>query len=234
MRTTRLKSFFTLTLILTSCAIKERQEIKTTAVREESWGGILYQPTTLTKSAALIIASADGQQHERWSPFCQKIAARGYSVMIVKAGELEPAAIELPSAAARIRAATDYVLRLPEIKSPVVVMGENQSGIAAVMAAAEDSVIAGVITFDTFFNGHSTDILQALEQNIKTPLLIISASDDPLVPQVSIKMFYEKLKNPKKLVWLATKEHGADALRTDMEPIVRRVTLMFLDKVFKK
>jgi hypothetical protein len=226
--------FCQILLIILGCSQPEKPIVRENTIQENTWQGTCYRPDIGAPVPALLIATLGEYNMDLWREFSHKIAELGYAVIITNA-EYKSSGIDgLASYRAVISDAAKFLCSQSIIKLPILLMGENQAGIACFLTAVDDPSISGVITLGTFFDDFQGEILAALDKHPSIPILIISSMDDPLVPQKSIQTFCDKTKNPEKLVWLATSKHGSEVLGTDMEPIVRRVTAMFLGKYTKK
>jgi pimeloyl-ACP methyl ester carboxylesterase len=221
-----------ISISMLTCRTSKQVNVTVTPVLKPGWQGFVFTPDANKKNLALLIASTSNPAEPEWQNFCREIAVSGYTVFAFAPSVNDSASSNLEFYQRMIHDAIIQSTAFQDIRT-LVLLGENQLGIAAVMTAMDDARISGAITLGTFFDGFETELLQSLKKSIKEPILIISSMKDSLVPQTSIQNFYEKITNPKKLVWLAESEHGAAVLKTDMEAIVARVTVMFLEKQSK-
>lgn len=221
-------------LILLDCRQPDKKKVIEKIIIEPTWQGTCFQLDTGAPFPTLFIATLGEYNEKQWREFSIKIARMGYAVFIANAEGKFAGRNSISAYRTIVIDAIQFLRSQLTQKSPFILMGENQVGIACILAAVQDSSVAGVITLGTFFRDFQNEIQAALSIQPPKPLLVISSMDDLLVPQESIQKFYDEIKGPKKLVWLATSRHGAETLGTDMEPIVRRVTELFLEKYTKK
>jgi len=98
--------------------------------------------------------------------------------------------------------------------------------------ASSDSDVAAIITVGAakHYSPQKSQIFNIIPPR---PILIIESTLKPKHPENVKVNYFNAAKQPKKLVWLATSTEGARVLSEDMEPIVRRTTLMLIDRYLK-
>ena len=226
-------------LIGTSCnPAKKATEVRKITIGVEGKQFItadFYLPQSGAPHSALIISLAQKDEPKKWAAFAHKVAGMNYAAMVFR--DAPSAKDNSPTAAnsERIIHSAIASLRSQSIVKihKVGVMGVGSAGISAIQAAASDTTVSAVITLCAPAQTGRPESDSAWTKHPPRPLLVIASTKDPLAPAEESQKFYDAAKEPKKLVWLATDKHGAELLMTDMEPIVRRVILMLLERHLK-
>jgi len=195
----------------------------------------LYVPPSDAAHSALVVALAKNDEPKKWSAFGHKLAEMNYAVMVVR--DVHSTRDDPPmrdNFVQIIYSALAYLRSQSNVRiHRVGVMGVGQAGISAIQVAGRDSTVAAVITLCASTRSRGAEIDSALGKLPPRPLLVIASTKDAMAPAEESQALYDAAKDPKKLVWLATDQHGTGALAADVEPIVRRVILMLLERYVK-
>ncbi|NOY59720.1 MAG: dienelactone hydrolase family protein [Calditrichaeota bacterium] len=230
--------FFCIFLFLYSCSINKttnvvQQSITIPLGEGKSFPAATYQIQGSGQDPVLIIAFAENLKNVR-DVFSRKIANRGYFVLSMQRPLIQSNASGQDSLYIQeLAAAVHAVKSFPNIKTNKIgLWGDGLFGIAALQVASNDSDVAAIITVGSakYYSPQKSHIFDITPPR---PLLIIESTLKPKHPEKAKMNYFTAAKQPKKLVWLATLTEGARVLSMDMEPIVRRTTLMLIDRYLK-
>jgi len=195
--------------LLCACSSLRGPEIQRENVELDGLSAVLFQPRKAAAKAAMVLADPEGGAPEL---FAARLARSGYAVLC-------PAP---PAMETEIERAFRYMSS--ERNLPTILFGVGAAGNAALSLASADTTVLGVVTL-------CAPLHELARPPGSRPLLIIASQEDGPVPADEIERFYRLAAEPKKLVWLASAERGTLLLRSDMEPVIRRVTSMLLETV---
>jgi hypothetical protein len=165
-----------------------------------------------------VIAILGGDQD--WSVLARQFAVRSYQVFITS--NIQPSH------------AGEILMNLTgrSGNKKMALLAADSSAVQIMRFAAMDSGVAalGLLTLPIM----PADTLRSLANQLKNRShLYIVAEQDPLLPDSTARLYYSILPEDKKMVQLASNRHGVDLLKTDMEPIIRRVFLLQFENDFK-
>lgn len=187
----------------------------------------LYRPELGRKTACLLFVHEMGNHSDALQKFEMRIAQQGYAVFDLPCDDH----CNIPQV---LVAACKNLRPRPDVNADkIAVMGEGIAGPAVVQAVASDTIFAGVIALYSPLRAQDVDATDYVGKISPRPILVIAPDRDALVSKAESQRMYDLAGDPKKLVCLATKAHGIKILETDLEPVVRRVTLLFLEKYLK-
>lgn len=230
--------FFCIFLFLYSCSTNKTTNVVKKSItipfgEGNSFPAVTYQIQDSSQAPALIIAFAENLKNVR-DNFSKKIAKRGYFVLSMQQPPIQTHVPEQDSLDIRtLVAAVQAVKSFPNVETNKIgLWGDGPFGIAALHVAASDSNVAAIITVGAakYFSPQENEIFDKLAPR---PILIIESTLKPQHAENLKVSYFNAAKQPKKLVWLATSTEGARVLSMDMEPIVRRTTLMLIDRYLK-
>ena len=115
----------------------------------------------------------------------------------------------------------------------IAIMGVKEAGTISIQAAAADTNLVGVISLCSATRSQDVDATTLVDKLSPRPLVIIASNQDSPASTTEGQQLFDSAKEPKKLVWLSTKMGGTEILNTDLEPVVRQVTLLFMKKYLK-
>jgi len=162
--------------------------------------------------------------------FAQRIAEQKYVVMLMQVGKSVSSGVDSSSLSAAVRY-LQHVENVPPGK--IALLGESKACLPVLQTAAEDTSVSAVILLSSPLIIGGVHMDREVTKLEKKPVVIIASQHDAIVPATDSQRLYDATPQPKKLVWLATDKHGSEVLKTDMEPIVKRVTLMLIDRYLK-
>ena len=196
------------------------------------FSGTLYRPAMDDKLPCLVFAHSDQSGESELDKFTCKISQQGYIVLVLDLHDDDnPVDADIFQT---ISAAESYLRSQTFVDSTrMAVMGAGEAGTAAIQAVAKDTSLVGVILLCATAEWRDVDATALVGKIAPRPLVIIASDRDPYVSKSTSQRLYDLAKEPKKLVWLTTEAHGIKVLSTDLEPVVRQVTLLFLKKYLK-
>ena len=230
--------FLCISLFLSSCSTNKttnivKQSITVPFGEGESFPAATYQSQGSGQVSVLIIAFTENLKDVR-DEFASKIANMGYFVLSMQQPLTQSNMSDQDSLYVQeLAAAVQAVKSFPNVKkNKIGLWGDGAFGIAALHVAAFDSDVAAIITVGAakYFSPQENKIFAKLSPR---PILIIESTLKPQHPENAKVSYFNAAKQPKKLVLLATSSEGARVLSADMEPIVRRTTLMLIDRYLK-
>jgi fermentation-respiration switch protein FrsA (DUF1100 family) len=225
-----------LNLITCTPVKKAAVEVQRIALWEGAAGSAeadFYLPKNSARVPVLIIASLDKDGREKWADFSQKFARSNHSVLVID-GTILHNTTDLLVSADNMQAMHSAIARLralPVLKQQkIAVLGVGPASFDALCIAVDDSTVAGVIALSPSYPKEEGKLAALLASLAPRPLLIIASANDSQLPAEVGQKLYQAAKEPKKLVWLSTDKQGEEVLKTDQEPIVRRVVSMLVDR----
>jgi len=225
----RVKLFCGIVLALLSCSGPENHiaAVEEISLDNEMLSAWKFAPEIFpARYSILIIAYEDKAFAAAWQQFAYKIAERGNIVFLVNEREQH----QNPNVFSPV---VEYARRqFPS--SGIALMGTAELAASAIYAAAEDSAISAVIALSPFGNNKQSEMKALVKRLNGRPLLIIASNEDPVVPKNTIVDIFAAAGELKKLVWLDSNKRGSELLTTHLEPVIRRVTLLHIDKFISK
>jgi predicted esterase len=183
----------------------------------------LFEPVGGGTEIVLIVGYGNDSERPQWTSFAGKIAERKYPVLLMP--------VDDDSAWSGFVAAIHYLRQTASfVDAAIVCIGAEATGNAAIEAAVRDSSIAAVVALTPLPSHRQNQLIDQVRQLRGRPLLLIASEGDTVAPAAEIERIYDAAESPKKLVWLVGTVRGAPLLSTDMEPIIRRVCLLFMEK----
>ncbi len=177
--------------------------------------------------AAIILA---GQGYDAWQPFCEKVAQTCCDVYFVSASDADSVGktAELFQTIKTVVADSFDVRR-----DKIVLMGNGPICMGAIKSAATDSVKNTVITMTPQWPDSSILIDSWLKNIQPGQFVLITSGKDAAVAKKNNDPFFNMASDPKRVVWLDTDDNGVQLIQSDMEPIVRRIVFMAIERMMR-
>ncbi len=154
-----------------------------------------------------------------WASTAERLAAAGYRVLTYNSpGTCDPdgsACSERRGGAQKTW--TDMVTAVTYLRAnganTVVAGGASAGAMAALRAAEEDPSIDGVIWFAAALRASGYDFNEADVALIQAPMLLISATEDPLADSRAGDLLAEWATAPARVVLVESDRHGTDVIQ---------------------
>lgn len=189
----------------------------------------LYLPTAVQTAGAVILAM---QETDRpvWRAFARKVAYLRYAVLAVSYND-----IYNPQDSSYIHHMRNWIKYLKDHQgsNKIGLVAADAGSIVSLRIAAADTSIAALVLLSLSKYWCQYELNAELKKIKGRPVVFIAADRDRIVPSEQSRKFFEMVQEPKKLVWLASPDHGTDLLKKDMQPIVVRVATMLFDRYLK-
>lgn len=177
--------------------------------------------------AAVILLCSSQAERQQWQETAAAMAAQNY---LMVSGPL-PSGTTAGDGLDALQAGRAWLkTKYPTLK--VGIIGWEQSALACLQIGGADSTIAAAVLITPTANMEQLDSTR-IKSWAGRALLMIVAEQDPHWALEKAQRFYDALPDNKKLVQLATANRGGQLLQTDMEPIVRRTTVLLFDRYLK-
>ena len=187
----------------------------------------LFEPVGGGMETVLIAGYGNDSEKEQWTSFAGKIAERKYSVLLTPLHD--------DSSCSGFAAAIHYCRQNARFTDGgIIIIGAEAGGNAAMEVAIRDTSIAAVIAMTPMLSFRQDRLKDRVRLLRGRPLLLIASEGDTVAPAAEIEKIYDAAESPKKLVWLASNARGVPLLSSDLEPVIRRVCLLFMEKFDSK
>lgn len=224
--------FFTV-FLMTGCrqsAVTNSTGVKSLHVNFISNDGIKIDGRLFGESKnAVILAHMFPSDQTSWDSMARELSTKGYSVLTFdfrgygnSQGTRDIAGIDRDEAAA-----VKYMRRRGTKK--LFLIGASMGGTASLKQAANDNGVDGVISLSGPIEFQGLSVLKEIGE-IKSPVLLIAAKDDPAGAADSAKWFFEHLRGPKEIKIFPGSEHGTAILQGRESLPAKRAVFNFLAK----
>ncbi len=185
----------------------------------------LYMHRDKKPEAVVLLSCSSAAVQDQWQDTAVRMAVQSYLVV----------SMVLPSDEGMNERAVSGLQRLvrllrnehPHLKLGVV--ADAAGAMTCLQVVAQDSAVSGTALLTPGKEIAGLDSLW-LDSWQGRPLLLLLAGEQPPRDSDPLSLWYARLPEPKKTVWLATQQSGADLLHTDREPIIRRTLVLFFDR----
>ncbi len=184
----------------------------------------LYLHRDKKPEAAVLLSCRSSADQDQWQDTAVRMAVQGYlvvsAVLPSEGGMPERAASGLQRLVGRL--CSEH----PHLKLGVV--ADAAGAVPCLQVAAQDSAVSGAALLTP---GKEIAGLDSLWRDSRQgPLLLLLAGEQAPQESDPLSLWYTRLAEPKKVVWLATRQSGVELLHTDREPIIRRTLVLFFDR----
>ncbi|HPI72797.1 MAG TPA: hypothetical protein PK843_15655 [bacterium] len=185
----------------------------------------LYVHREKNPEAVVLLSCSSAAVQNQWQDTAVRMAVQGYLVVAAvlpsEGGMKERAVSALQQVIIRLRR------EHPHLKLGVV--SDAAGAMTCLQVVVQDSAVSGTALLTPGKEIAGLDSLW-LDSWQGRPLLLLSAGEQTPQDSDPLSAWYARLPEPKKTVWLATRQSGADLLYTDREPIIRRTLVLFFDR----
>lgn len=185
----------------------------------------LYLHRDKNPEAVVLLSCSSSAAQDQWQGTAVRMAVQGYlvvsAVLPKEVGTRKSAVSGLQRLVGRLR--SEY----PHAKLGVV--ADADAAIPCLQVIAQDSAVSATALLTPGKEIAGLDSLW-LDSWQGRPLLLLLAGEQAPQDSDPLSLWYARLAEPKKVVWLATRQSGANLLYTDREPIIRRTLVLFFDR----
>lgn len=215
---------------LTACqpAFNDKVKIQTLQWPEATEGlpaTQMYMHRDKKSEAVVLLSCSSAAVQNQWQDTAVRMAVQSYlvvsAVLPSEEGIKESAVSGLQRLVSRLRS------EHPHLKLGVV--ADAAGATTCLQAVAQDSAVSATALLTPGKEISGLDSLW-LDSWQGRPLLLFSAGEQAPQDSDPLSAWYDRLPEPKKAVWLATRQSGAELLHTDREPIIRRTLVLFFDR----
>lgn len=185
----------------------------------------LYLHRDKKPEAVVLLSCSSSAAQDQWQDTAVRMAVQGYLVVSAvlpnKEGVPQSAVSGLQRLVGRLR--NEH----PHLKLGVVADAAAAMPCLQVAAQGLDVSGAALLTPGKEISGLDSLWFDSWQGR---PLLLLLAGEQAPQDSDPLSLWYARLAEPKKVVWLATRQSGVELLHTDREPIIRRALVLFFDR----